>query len=64
MNLRCKHCGERIVARGFGRCPACLEELPEELQLSEEERRVGERLRDQRKESSATDLPSGGTDVQ
>lgn len=38
MDLRCKHCGERIVARGFGKCPGCYQDLPEELRLSEREK--------------------------
>jgi len=38
MNLRCQHCGERIVARGFGKCPGCYRVLPEDLQLSPKEK--------------------------
>jgi tRNA(Ile2) C34 agmatinyltransferase TiaS len=38
MNLRCPHCGEQIVARGFGKCPGCYRDLPEELRLSPRER--------------------------
>ncbi len=37
MELRCQHCGELIVARGFGKCPACFSELPEDLKLTEKE---------------------------
>ena len=47
MNLRCQHCGEQIIARSFGKCPGCLKDLPEELQLSEEERARSEALRNQ-----------------
>lgn len=42
MNLRCQHCGERIVARGFGKCPGCHRDLPEELQLSPKEKELEE----------------------
>ena len=42
MDLHCPHCGEQIVARGFGRCPGCYKELPEELQISEKERKLDE----------------------
>lgn len=42
MNLRCQHCGEQIVARGFGKCPGCYRDLPEELQLSPKERELEE----------------------
>ena len=42
MDLHCPHCGERSVARGFGRCPGCYKELPEELQISEKERLLDE----------------------
>jgi hypothetical protein len=38
--LRCQHCGERIVARGFGKCPGCYRDLPEELQLSLREKEL------------------------
>ena len=42
MNLRCQYCGERIVARGFGKCPGCYRDLPEELQLSAAEKEIEE----------------------
>ena len=42
MDLRCQHCGERIVARGFGKCPGCYRELPEDLQLSPKEKELEE----------------------
>lgn len=40
MILRCKYCGEQIVARGFGKCPGCYRDLPEELQLSQREKEL------------------------
>lgn len=42
MNLRCQHCGERIVARSFGKCPGCYRDLPENLQLSPKEKELEE----------------------
>jgi predicted ATP-dependent serine protease len=42
MNLRCQHCGEQIVARGFGKCPGCYRDLPEDLKLSPKEREHAE----------------------
>lgn len=42
MNLHCQHCGERIVARGFGKCPGCYRDLPEELQITPRERKLEE----------------------
>lgn len=42
MNLRCQHCGEQIVARGFGKCPGCYRELPDDLQLSPKEKEMEE----------------------
>ncbi len=42
MNLHCQHCGERIVARGFGKCPGCYRDLPEELQITLRERKLEE----------------------
>jgi len=42
MDLRCQYCGERIVARGFGKCPGCYRDLPEELQLSTQEKEMEE----------------------
>jgi hypothetical protein len=40
MNLRCQHCGERIVARSFGKCPSCYRDLPADLQLSPKEKEM------------------------
>jgi hypothetical protein len=40
MDLRCQWCGERIVARSFGKCPGCYRELPENLRLSAREREI------------------------
>jgi hypothetical protein len=42
MNLRCQHCGERIVARSFGKCPSCYRDLPADLQLSPKEKEMEE----------------------
>jgi hypothetical protein len=42
MNLTCQHCGEKIVARSFGKCPGCYRDLPDELQLSPKEKELEE----------------------
>ena len=42
MDLHCQHCGERIVSRGFGKCPGCYRELPEELQITPREEELEE----------------------
>lgn len=42
MDLHCQHCGERIVSRGFGKCPGCYRELPEELQITPREKELEE----------------------
>ena len=42
MDLRCQHCGERIIARGFGKCPGCNRDLPADLQLSPKEKELEE----------------------
>ena len=42
MDLRCQHCGEKIVARSFGKCPGCYRDLPEDLQLSPKEKEIEE----------------------
>ncbi len=41
-NLQCPHCGERIIARSFGKCPGCYRDLPEDLQLSPREKEMEE----------------------
>lgn len=38
VDLHCQHCGEQIVARGFGKCPGCFRNLPEELKLTDKEK--------------------------
>ncbi|MGJ8678406.1 MAG: hypothetical protein ACSHX0_12885 [Akkermansiaceae bacterium] len=67
MNLRCPYCGERIVARGFKKCPGCYENLPEELQLTQREKELDgldEDLRRKRSEllDSGSQASSGGGD--
>jgi hypothetical protein len=42
MDLHCPHCGEQIVARSFGKCPACHRDLPQELKLSDKEKEMVE----------------------
>ena len=53
MKNRCPYCDELIVARGFGKCPGCHKDLPEELQLTIREKNLDEmdaELTEKRKE--------------
>ena len=59
MELQCQHCGERIVARGFGKCPGCYRELPPELQLSASEQEIAKI--DEKKELDPTELLGDGS---
>jgi hypothetical protein len=61
MDLRCQHCGERIVARGFGKCPGCYRDLPEELQLSAREKELEQLEEELRKKPKLGELIGDGT---
>jgi predicted ATP-dependent serine protease len=53
MNLRCQHCGERIIARSFGKCPGCYRDLPEELLLNAKEKEMEEMEEKRRKKEES-----------
>jgi len=38
--MKCPECGESILSRRLGRCPACRTELPEHLSLTESESKL------------------------
>jgi len=61
MNLRCQHCGERIVARSFGKCPGCYRDLPEDLQLSPKEKEL-EEMEEMWRKAECRSLSGGGGD--
>lgn len=59
MDFHCQHCGERIVTRGFGKCPGCYRDLPEELLLTPKEREL-EEMEEKRRIKEGREAQSDG----